>query len=67
MLEGSTKPEFFYHSLKGYVKGMLNEKLALMHNICNIRNKTTLLKVNQSEKYTFGSLLLAMFVHFVHL
>lgn len=46
---------------------MLNEKLALMHNTYNIRNKATLLKVNQSEKYHFGSLLVAMFVHFVHL
>lgn len=46
---------------------MLNAKLALMHNIYSIMNNATLLKVNQSEKYSSALLLLANFLHFIHL
>lgn len=46
---------------------MLNAKLALMQNLYSIMNNATLLKVNQSEKYSFTVLLLAKYLHFIHL
>lgn len=46
---------------------MLNAKLALMHNLYSIMNNAALLKVIQPEKYSFALLLLAKFLHFIHL
>lgn len=45
---------------------MLHVKLALMHNLYGIMNNATLLKVNQSEKYSFAFLLLAKYLHCIH-
>ena len=46
---------------------MLNAKLALMHNLYSIMNNAMLLKVNHSQIYSFALLLLAKFLHFIHL
>jgi len=46
---------------------MLSAKLALVRKLYSTMNNATLLKVNKSEKYSFSLLLLAKFLHFIHL